>query len=729
MKQKKLYSVTGMHCAACVGAVQSALEKAPGVERAEVSLLEGRTTLLFDDASTTPERLQEVVRGIGYDMIVDDDYEAQTAVRERFEQDAVRKTRLKLIVTAILAILMMTVGMHPGLLGLSSAAGEWINLGAASIIYFWAAFPYHDRALKQLRHGTFTMDTLISMSVTVAYVYSLVRLFTSGGTGGSGSLMSYFDVIGMIMTFVLLGRLIEDRAKYRTSDALRKLMALAPDTARVLLPDGRSEERPVAELFRGDTVLLRQGDRVPVDGLLIEGGSFDESSLTGEPIPVEKEAGEKVFAGTVSVGRSTSFSAETIGSETLLGRIIRSVREAQATKAPIQRIADKVSSVFVPVILGIALLTLLLWGFLGGETGWLTGLYHAISVMVIACPCALGLATPTAITVSMGKASQKGLLVRDAVALERLGKVTDVIFDKTGTLTEGHPVVKESLWLSSDALLPALLSQAETRSGHPLARALTEAFAQVGQPPVLTEVTEVAGGGVRFLYEDEKYFIGSREFVPFKSNPEIEAFEAAHASSTLVYFAREGRKLLGLFALDDALKEEAGEAVQTLSDAGITVHLLSGDSSARVTEVARELGIARAEGGQTPLDKKAYIEALRSEGKVVAMAGDGINDSPALAAADLSIAMGNASDIATDVAQVTAIGGSPASLKEAVDLSKRTIRIIHQNFFWAFIYNFVAVPIAAGLFAPAVVITPMIAAAAMAMSSVSVVANSLRLKL
>lgn len=727
MKQKKLYSVTGMHCAACVSAVQGALEKAPGVERADVSLLEGRTTLLFDDELTSPESLQAIVRGIGYDMLVTDDYEAQSAERAQVEQDAVRKTRLKLIVTAVLSFLMMTVGMHPHYFGLETAAGLWFNFVSATIIYLWAAFPYHDRALKQLRHGTFTMDTLISMSVTVAYFYSIVHLFS--GDMGRSEMISYFDVIGMIMTFVLLGRLIEDSAKHKTSDALRKLMSLTPETARVLLDDGRATERPVSELFRGDTVLLRQGDRVPVDGILLEGGSFDESSLTGEPIPVEKEAGEKVFAGTISVGRSTSFSAQVIGSETLIGRIIRAVREAQATKAPIQRIADRVSAVFVPVILGIAVLTFLSWGLWGGAGGWTEGLYHAISVMVIACPCALGLATPTAITVAMGKASQKGLLVRDAVALERLGKVTDVIFDKTGTLTEGKPVVKESLWLTSGDIYPALLSQAETHSGHPIARALNEAFGQVGLPPELSEITETAGGGVRFIYETEQYFIGSREFVPFRSKPEIESFEEKHRVDTLVYFSKEGKKLLGVFALDDALKPDAVDVVRILSESGVTVHLLSGDNESRVQAVAGHLGILHARGGQTPLDKKAYVESLRNAGKVVAMAGDGINDSPALASADLSVAMGDASDIATDVAQVTAIGGSPASLKDAIALSKKTVRIIHQNFFWAFIYNFVAVPIAAGLFAPGLVITPMIAAAAMAMSSVSVVTNSLRLKL
>ena len=732
MKQKKLYSVTGMHCAACVGAVQGALEKAAGVERAEVSLLEGRTTLLFDDTVTTPEKLQEVVRSIGYDLLVNDDFDAQTAQREEAERDALRKTRSKLIVTALLALLMMTVGMHPESFGLTALTGLRINFLAASVIYFYAAGSYHLRALKQLRHGTFTMDTLISMSVTVAYFYSLFHLFfapKAGVAAGGTTMMSYFDVIGMIMTFVLLGRLIEDRAKHRTSDALRKLMALAPDTASVLLGDGAVAERPVRELFRGDTILLRRGDRVPVDGLLLSPGSFDESSLTGEPIPVEKEAGERIYAGSISVGRSVTFTAETIGSETLLGRIIRSVREAQATKAPIQRIADRVSSVFVPVILGIALLTLLLWGLLGGEGGWLQGLYHAISVMVIACPCALGLATPTAITVAMGKASEKGLLVRDAVALERLGKVTDLIFDKTGTLTEGKPVVTASLWLREDPLLPALLASAELHSAHPLAAALSEKYGGGGSAPFLKEVSEIPGGGVRFLYEGEQYFIGSRLFVPFRSKPEIEAFEEQNASSTLVYFAKEGKKLLGLFALDDALKPDSAAAVRLLEEGGVTVRLLSGDSPRRTLEVAGRLGISHARGGCTPIDKKEYIGALREEGKVVAMVGDGINDSPALAAADLSIAMGGSSDIATDVAQVTAISGSPASLRDAINLSKKTITIIRENFFWAFIYNFVAVPIAAGLFAPALVITPMIAAAAMAMSSVSVVTNSLRLKL
>lgn len=724
MLKKKIYTVTGMSCAGCSAAVQSALQKGAGVADVSVNLLESNASITYDDTKTSPEQLQAIVRGIGYDMLISDDPTEQSLQSDEEARKALSQLRAKLIVSAVLSVIMMVLGMHPHLIGMGVRTGELLNLFCASVVYFYCAGGYHVRALKQLRHRTFTMDTLISMSTTVAYFFSIIRLVYSvvGQSDLLGS--SYFDVVGMIMTFVLLGKLLEERAKGRTNDALKKLVSLAPSTA-IVEQDGAVVEKPVELLRPGEIVLLRKGDYVPVDGSLLSPGSFDESSLTGESLPADKMAGDPVYSGTVSVGSSTRFVAEKIGSETLLGKIIDAVRDAQASKAPIQRIADKVSGVFVPAILVIALMTFLAWGFLGDTTPWLRGLYHAISVLVIACPCALGLATPTAITVSMGRASEMGLLIRDAVALERLSKVTDIIFDKTGTLTEGEFRIVEDLWLSTDPMDWTLLSVAERHSSHLLAEILSETY-DTGKSTDLV-VNEVAGGGLSFAHEGHDYRIGNKAHTPHVPTPESTAFEKKHATGTLVYYTKDS-KLIAIIALDDDLRKDTPEAIAKLSQRGLDLHLLSGDQDLRVSRFATKVSIDNAQGGMTALDKKQYIERLQSSGKVVAMVGDGINDSPALATADLSIAMSSGSDIATDVAQVTAITDSPLVLDEGIALSKRTVRIIYENFFWAFIYNLIAIPIAAGLFYPTIVISPMIAAAAMAMSSVCVVLNSLRLK-
>lgn len=724
MLKKKIYTITGMSCAGCSAAVQSALQKGAGVTSVSVNLLESNASITYDDTKTSPEQLQAIVRGIGYDMLISDDPTEQSLQSDEEARKALSQLRVKLIISAVLSVIMMVLGMHPHLIGMGVRTGELLNLFCASVVYFYCAGGYHVRALKQLRHRTFTMDTLISMSTTVAYFFSIIRLVYSviGQSDLLGS--SYFDVVGMIMTFVLLGKLLEERAKDRTNDALKKLVSLAPSTA-IVEQDGAVVEKPVELLRPGEIVLLRKGDYVPVDGSLLSPGSFDESSLTGESLPADKMAGDPIYSGTVSVGSSTRFVAEKIGSETLLGKIIDAVRDAQASKAPIQRIADKVSGVFVPAILIIALMTFLAWGFLGDTTPWLRGLYHAISVLVIACPCALGLATPTAITVSMGRASETGLLIRDAVALERLSKVTDIIFDKTGTLTEGEFRIVEDLWLSTDPMDWTLLSVAERHSSHLLAEILSETY-DTGKSTDLI-VNEVAGGGLSFAYEGHDYRVGNKAHTPHIPTPESTAFEKKHATGTLVYYTKDS-KLIAIIALDDDLRKDTPEAIAKLSQRGLDLHLLSGDQDLRVSRFATKVGIDNTQGGMTALDKKQYIERLQSSGKVVAMVGDGINDSPALATADLSIAMSSGSDIATDVAQLTAVTDSPLVLDEGIALSKRTVRIIYENFFWAFIYNLIAIPIAAGLFYPTIVISPMIAAAAMAMSSVCVVLNSLRLK-
>lgn len=728
MKRERTFTVTGMMCAGCVATVEGQLRKAKGVEEVSVNLMEGRTLITYDDQVTSPEELQAAVRQIGYDMLIAESTEERDRLREEGESKAIHRLKSKLIVTALLALIAMLVDMWGSSWEISE---EWrlrFNLAVATVILFWSAGDYHIRAAKQLRHASFTMDTLISMSTLTAYLFSLVR-YVLLGMPESGGLFgnSYFDVVGMIITFVLLGRYIEERAKYRTNDALRKLISLAPDKATVER-NGLWIELPIAELVLGDRIRLRHGDRVPVDGLLEGAGDFDESSVTGEPLPVSKSAGEEVFSGTISVGSATTLVATKIGEETLLGKVVEAVRHAQATKAPIQRIADRVAGYFVPAILLLALLTLLGWGLSGGESPWLHGIYFAISVMVIACPCALGLATPTAITVAMGRASGLGLLVKDATALERLGKVTDVVFDKTGTLTKGTPTVSASMWIERSPVTETLLVRAEQLSSHPLASAVTASYSAMGSDATPDGLRELPGNGLFFTYQGENYRIGSRAFVWSNASEELDAFEASHPYGTLVYYGTDDR-LMAVLVIEDELRPEVPKALSQLrAKHQVRVHLLSGDREERVTAFAQEAGITEAHGGLSPLDKKRYIEQLQSQGQVVAMVGDGINDSPALATADLSIAMSGGSDIATDVAQLTVVSGSPYALEQAISLSQRTVRIIHQNFFWAFFYNLLAVPIAAGIFYPTLFVTPMIAAVAMACSSITVVLNSLRLR-
>ena len=497
VSQKRLFTVTGMHCAACVSAVQERLLKTKGVRDAEVNLMEGRTLISYDDRETSPVKLREAVRSIGYDMLIDEDTELQDRELMISQESALRLLLRKLVITAVLALLAMGLMMTYESLGISPKLTYILSFAIGAIIYVYAAGDYLSRAVKQLTKGTFTMDTLITISTTVAFVYSTIRFIFVEEPAQVGLMHTYFDVIGMIMTFILLGRYIEERAKRRTTDSIRKLMSLAPQEALVRVGED-FVRRDIKELRVGDEVMLRKGDRVPVDGVLLSEGAFDESSITGEPIPVEKVAGDEVFSGSLSVGRAATLRATQVGRKTLLGRIIATVRRAQASKAPIQRIADRIASIFVPAVLVIAFLTLCLWGLCSdAPEPWLRGLDHAISVLVIACPCALGLATPTAITVAMGKASRNGLLIKDAVVLEQLGKVTDVVLDKTGTITVGRPKVVQATWTTEDNhLQKSLLVQAEEKSSHPLASAIVSRYGHRVEEDLPVEVTETAGGNL-----------------------------------------------------------------------------------------------------------------------------------------------------------------------------------------------------------------------------------------
>ena len=749
-------TVTGMSCAGCVHTVQHAIATAPGVQTAEVSLLEGRTRVVYDPAQVSPQELKRRVDALGYQMILAD---AQDRDRKRALLEArYIKGILARMITAGGITLWLTLAPYilPLIIpaaSLSGSLGTVLNLCnwvLASVVYFYCAGGYHMRTLKQLRHLTFTMDSLISAGTTASYLLGIWLMVegiadTHGTAGMTHHAGHYLHMVGMIMFFVLLGKYIEERAKGKTGNALRSLMALAPNEALVE-KEGVLTAVASHRIVPGDVVVLRQGDRVPVDGLLLQPAVFNEQHLTGEPLPVELPTGAFVPSGAVCLSAGVRLSAKRVGSESTLERIVQSVRRAQATKAPIQRIADRISGIFVPIVLSIALVTLLAWWLIDG-TSFSFAVYRAITVLVVACPCALGLATPTAITVAVGRASaREGLLIRDAVALERLGNITDIVFDKTGTLTQGEPQVVHLQW--ADGINPQelrLLDLAERQSTHPLARAVRRAIRSNGTPeadtqetqtvPTLQHLREEAGVGLSFSYGGAHYFVGkpeallNRATLSNDSRVLLQSLAVQYAGHSQVCFTRES-ELLGFFALQDVLKPNAPEDLSALMQhAGVQIHLLSGDRSDRTAHIARRLGITHYQGDMLPTDKQAYISDIQGKKKrVVAMVGDGINDSPALAQADLSIAMGTGSAIAGETAQITATSARISAIERAIRLSRATSTVIKQNLFWAAVYNVVMIPVAAGVFAPFVGINPGVGAAAMAMSSVIVVLNSLSLR-
>ena len=602
----------------------------------------------------------------------------------------------------------------------------------ASPVLFWCGRGFFVNAWKQLRHRSVTMDTLVASSTGIAYLFSLFNmLFPSVWLSRGIEPHVYFEASSVIIAFILLGRLLEERAKGSTTSAIRKLMGLQPRT--VMLVDDRGMQRRVAiaEVKVGDTVIVKPGDRIPVDGTVVSGSSYvDESMLTGEPVAVLKEEGTEVFAGTINQKGSLTFRTAKVGTDTLLARIIRMVQDAQGSKAPVQKLVDKVAAVFVPTIMVVALLAFVLWLVLDAESGLTHGILALVTVLIIACPCALGLATPTAITVGIGKAAGHGILIKDAESLEVARKVDTVVLDKTGTVTAGHPVVTNEAWCEDCGKYAPVLAALEAMSEHPLAEAVVAHFAQSGV--VVTDFRSITGAGVCGTAGSERYMAGNRSMmasVSVAADLAAKADEWASQAKTVIWFA-DSRQVLGVLAVADEIKEGSVEAVRQLRDCGIEVYMLTGDNEATAREIAARAGIVHYRAGAMPDEKARFVASLRSEGHVVAMVGDGINDSAALAGADLGIAMGRGSDIAMDAAHMTIVSSDLRKIPVAIRISVQTVRTIRQNLFWAFIYNIISVPVAAGVLYPVngFLLNPMIAGAAMALSSVSVVSNSLRLK-
>ncbi len=729
--ETKVLPVLEMSCAVCAGNVESTVQALSGVEKASVNFAAGTLTVTYNPSVITLEVMQAAVQAAGYDLIVEaEDPVAMQEEKARMHYKILRRNTIGAWTLSIPLALLGMVFMHVPF-------GNWIMMVLALAIMIFFGRSFYVNGVRHALKGKANMDTLVALSTSIAFLFSLFNTLCPGFWLGKGlEPHVYYEASGVIIAFVLLGKLMEERAKNSTSSAIKGLMGLQPKTAR-LVTDGREEEVPISNLQVGNVVSVRPGEKIPVDGTLLQGSSsVDESMLSGEPIPVEKNAGDRVLAGTINQKGAFTMEATSVGGTTVLAQIVQMVQSAQGSKAPVQRIVDKISGIFVPVVVLLSFLTFVCWLVIGGESYFSYALLSAVSVLVIACPCALGLATPTALMVGMGKGAEQHILIKDAFALENLCKVDTVVLDKTGTLTEGVPVVTDSYWISDDNIRYLdVLYTAEQKSEHPLASAilcwLEESGAKVCEAENFESLT---GRGVRIQVEGVTYWAGSQGLldifqagIPEKVRKQIEQWQ--EDGQSVVFYGQETR-LLAVLAISDRIKPTSAEAVKELKKQGIEVHLLTGDGVRTAERVAATLDIGYYKAEVMPNDKEEYIISLQQQGKKVAMVGDGINDSQALARADVSIAMGKGTDIAMDVAMVTLITSDLLLLPGAIRLSKQTVRLIYQNLFWAFIYNVIGIPLAAGVLFPinGLLLNPMLASAAMAFSSVSVVLNSLRLK-
>ena len=591
-------------------------------------------------------------------------------------------------------------------------------------------------AWKQAKHRSANMDTLVALSTGIAYVFSVFNmLFASFWEQRGLEAHVYFEAAAVIIAFILLGKLLEEKAKGNTSSAIKKLMGLQPKTVIVIEADGTEKQKSIEDVNVGDTILVKPGEKIAVDGMVISGSSYvDESMLSGEPVPVLKNENEKVFAGTINQKGSFQFRAVKVGKETMLAQIIKMVQDAQGSKAPVQKLVDKIAGIFVPVVMGIAILTFLLWLILGGDNGVVHGLLAAVTVLVIACPCALGLATPTAIMVGVGKGAENGILIKDAESLELAKQVNAIVLDKTGTITEGRPQVTGIQWLNNDDTTKNILLSIEKQSEHPLAEAVVKQFDDVAATSI-SMFDSITGKGAKANHNNQMYYVGNKKLLA-DNNITIadellkQADEWGKQSKTVIWFS-DSKQALSVLAISDKIKGTSVQAIKEMQDMGIELYMLTGDNEATAKAIAEQTGIQHYKAEVLPQHKADFIKELQQQGKTVAMVGDGINDSTALATADVSIAMGKGSDIAMDVAKMTIISSDLTKIPQAIRLSKQTVATIKQNLFWAFIYNLIGIPIAAGILYPinGFLLNPMIAGAAMALSSVSVVSNSLRLKL
>ena len=739
-------ALNGMHCASCAARIEKALAAAPGVSEAAVNFATSRATVRFDSGLAGVDALYDVVRALGYEAQPVSDAAAagessHAAEEQRRQEDYARQRRrfvVALMLTVPVAVLAMAGHLVPALAPLLDVpARPWIELALTTPVLFWAGREFYSGAWAAARHRAADMNTLVAIGTFSAYLYSLTATVAPQllhQAGGGQAVGVYYEVAAIIVTLILMGRLLEARARSRAGGAIRALMDLAPKLARVER-DGVERDLPVAEVRVGDVVLVRPGEKVPVDGVILDGRStVDESMLTGEPLPVSKQAGDPVIGATLNKSGAFRMRAARIGRDTVLQQIIRLVQEAQGSKAPIQRLADLVSGYFVPIVMSLAIATFVVWFNLAPQENRLAmALITFVSVLIIACPCALGLATPTAIMVGTGRGAQSGVLIKGGEALETAHRLTTVVLDKTGTLTRGAPAVTDVAAVGIDETeLLRLCAGAEGGSEHPLGEAIVRAAAERGLARPPAEAFEaLAGRGVRARVAGREILVGTARLLGERGIVVDEAMAQrfADAGKTPVFVAVDGRAA-GLLAIADPVKEGAQRAVARLQALGLEVVMLTGDQRRTAEAVAREVGVDRVLAEVLPDGKAEEIRRLRSEGKVVAMVGDGINDAPALAAADVGIAMGNGTDVAMEAAAITLVRGDLDGVAASIALSKATMRTIRQNLFFAFFYNVLGIPLAAGVFYPLTgwLLSPVFASLAMALSSVSVVTNALRLR-
>jgi P-type Cu+ transporter len=757
--------VQGMTCAACSARIQRVLERTPGVSAANVNLMTGSATVSYDPSSVTPDRLVDAIRDTGYgaelpapDGSVEALVDAQDAAREEEIRDLRRKLILSLVAAALAMLFSMPLaalvghGVNDPLMPLmmpltdllrrvapwidrvSADTWRWLLLALTAPVVGWAGRHFYTRAWAAFRHHSADMNTLIAVGTGAAFAYSVVVTLADDWLSARGIAPHvYYEAVVWIIALILLGNLLEARAKSRTSGAIRRLAGLRPHTARVAR-DGVEVEIPLAQLRPGDEVVVRPGEKIPADGTVVDGASYvDESMLTGEPIPVHKRPGDTVVGATLNRNGAIRVRVERVGADTVLSRIIRLVQQAQGSKAPIQRLADRIAAVFVPVVIAIAIATFVLWLLLGPEPAYLQGLVAAVTVLIIACPCAMGLAVPTAVMVSTGRGAELGILIKGGEPLERSERLDTVVFDKTGTVTEGRPAVQQVVGDDESSLL-RLAASVERLSEHPLGEAIVAEAVARGLPLVEPRDFESrTGRGVAGRVDGRTVAAGNLAMlVELGVSPgrfAVEAERLAAEALTPVYVVVDG-SVAGVVAVADPIKPTAREAVAALRGMGIQSVMLTGDNARTAASVAGAVGIEQVVADVLPERKLKEIRRLQEEGRSVAMVGDGLNDAPALAQADVGIAIGTGTDVAMEAGDITLMRGDPLGVPRAIQLARRTMRVIRQNLFWAFVYNVIGIPIAAGALYPTfgIRLTPAMAAAAMAVSSVSVVANSLRLR-
>ncbi len=729
---KKSVPVTGMSCASCAASIQNALKGQKGIKTIDVNYANATALVEYEEVETSIDKIAQTVQALGYGLVYDEEVTAEDIEKKQLGE--YRKLQTKTTLALIFATPLVIISMF--FMGIPYC--HYILWGLSTPVVFYFGLGFFVRAWNRAKHMSANMDTLVALSTGIAYVFSVFNtLFPKIWTDKGLEAPVYFEAAAVVIAFILLGKLLEEKARFTTSSAIKKLMGLQPET--VFRMNGEEEEEiALKDVVVGDVLIARPGEKIAVDGVVVAGHSFvNEAMITGEPLAAEKNEGSKVFAGTLNQKGHFKYHAEKVGNATLLAQIIKKVQQAQGSKAPVQQLTDKIASIFVPVVLAIAVVTFIAWLVIGGTAYFNQGLLSMITVLVVACPCALGLATPTAIIAGMGKGAENGILIKDAVCLEALKKVDAVVFDKTGTITEGMPMVVDIYWKN-----PADTNQnasiflgLEMLSEHPIGEAISKFFKDLHiAPTAVSSFTSITGSGVTAVHERNIYFAGNVKLIQsmgikIEDRMKEKMSEWSEKAYTIVILANQFTTLAAL-AVSDKIKVNSKFAVARLKDMGIETYMLTGDNEITAYSIAQEAGISNYKAEASPSDKSLFIQELQQKGKVVAMVGDGINDSLALAQADVSVAMGSGTDVAMEVAQLTLMSSDLQVLPNAIYLSRKTVSTIHQNLFWAFFYNVIMIPVAAGVLFPfnGFTLNPMIAGGAMALSSVSVVLSSLRLK-